>query len=192
MKSVKEHHLVGTLALALLALCLTGIAYATPPAHTPTPTATSSSTSSALGTGGFASAHTGESNANNSLRIEDRLQAPAGVATPVFASHSCAIGGSLGLSGPGFGVTGGKAKSDPKCDLRETVRILATLNPALALSLLCQEDPAVANAAGPDGCKLPPAPAPQPCAVCQPAADTYSKDEVDAKLERVYKSSVSK
>ena len=191
MEGSKDHRWIGILAISLLGMCLTGIAYATPPTPTPAPTATStSSATSESASTSFSS--TGASNANNAISFQDRLQAPAGVATPVFASHSCAIGGSLGLSGPGFGVTGGKAKSDPKCDLRETVRILATLNPALALSLLCQEDPAVAKAAGPDGCKLPPAPAPQPCAVCQPAADTYSKDEVDAKLERVYKSAVSK
>lgn len=116
------------------------------------------SVSNVQGGNAHVSANTGDSNANNSISIAERdvRQAPGGMSTPVFASHSCALGGSLGLSGPGFGVTGGKAKSDPKCDLRETVRILSSLNPSLALALLCQEDPAVAKAAGPDGCKLPP------------------------------------
>jgi hypothetical protein len=156
-----------------LGLFLASHAFATVQPNTPTPVATANADASAgavatSNSGSFSTASTGPSNANanNAISITDRLQVPSGVATPVFASHSCALGGSLGLSGPGFGVTGGKAKSDPKCDLRETVRILATLNPALALALLCQEDPAVAKAAGPDGCKLPAAPAP----VVQPPA----------------------
>lgn len=187
---------IQSLSVAIFLLVIAGIASATTK-PTPAPIATASSTASSDSSSDASSVSSsfgGSSNANNQISYvdKDRLQAPSVSAPAVFASHSCAIGGSIGLAGPGFGVSGGKAKSDPKCDLRETVRILATLNPALALALLCQEDAAVAKAAGPDGCKLPP-PAPlPPCQVCEPKDDSYSKEEVDERIERAFKSASSK
>lgn len=94
---------------------------------------------------------------------KERLQAPSVNAPPIYASGSCAYGSSFSVNAPGVGLGGGKAKPDPSCDRRELVRVVAPLNPWLALSIAC-EDPIVVDmlARGvvkADACKyVPPAP----------------------------------
>lgn len=68
---------------------------------------------------------------------KDKRQAPSVSAPPVYASGSCTYGWSAGLSIPGGGISGGKAKTDTECDRRELARVLTPLQPQLALDLLC-------------------------------------------------------
>lgn len=86
-----------------------------------------------------------------SSSYRERLQAPGVAAPSVFASHSCALGWSLGASGPGAGISGGKAKADPSCERREWARVLFAMNPDLALKVACS-DPIVAAVARPEDC----------------------------------------
>lgn len=173
-------------AFTLVCVGLSAHAFATTKPETPQPTPTSTATSSAhsdavalssstsnsgaqsFSHGGNASSYTGDSNANNSLTINDRdvRQAPSSFGTPIFASGPCTVATSGGLSGPGFGVSGGKARIDAECNLREMVRILTPLNPRIALKLACTDEHVKAIAGD---CELPPAPV--PCQVCEPKAD---------------------
>jgi hypothetical protein len=87
-----------------------------------------------------------------SSSYRDRLQAPSSHAPAVYASHSCALGWSLGASVPGGSVNGGKAKADPSCERREWARVLYSMNPELALKVACS-DPIVAQVAAPGDCE---------------------------------------
>lgn len=87
-----------------------------------------------------------------SSSYRDRLQAPGVFAPAVYASGPCAYGWSAGVSFPGGGLSGGKAKTDPGCDRREIARVLTPLNPELALKVLCA-DPIVAEVAAPGDCE---------------------------------------
>lgn len=87
-----------------------------------------------------------------SSSYRDRLQAPSVFAPAVYASGPCAYGWSAGLSVPGGGISGGRAKTDPNCDRRELARVLTPLNPELALKVLCA-DPIVAAVAVPGDCE---------------------------------------
>lgn len=86
-----------------------------------------------------------------SSKYEERLQAPNVNAPAVYASGSCAYGWSAGLSIPGGGISGGRAKPDASCDRREVARVLTPLNPALALKVLCA-DPIVMEVAEGSDC----------------------------------------
>lgn len=137
------------------------------------------------------------SSASNSFSYSNRetRQAPSVFAPAVYASSPCAIGGSVGLSGPGFGVSGGKARTDEPCNLREMIRVLTPLNPALALALACT-DPAVKAVAGDEGCKLPPAPQ-LPCTACTPAVDEgkvreIAREEASAAATKAFRAATSK
>lgn len=88
---------------------------------------------------------------NLSSNYQERLQAPSVSAPAVYASGPCASGWSAGLSIPGGGISGGKAKADPNCDRREVARVLMGINPALALKVLCS-DPYVQAVANSDDC----------------------------------------
>jgi len=101
-----------------------------------------------------ATANTGASasSSDNSIRYEDRLQAPAVFAPAVYASGPCAYGWSAGASAPGAGLSFGKSKPDAACDRRELARVLTPLNPALALKILCA-DPIAAEVATPEDCR---------------------------------------
>lgn len=170
------------------------------PPQTPQATATSASTSGAKASsqsrsksvsaasarasqhqtaeGGSATASNEGVSLTASNVYRDRLQAPDLYAPPIYPSGPCNSGGSWGFVVPGGGVNAGKAKPDPKCDLREMIRVLTPLNPTLALKLACT-DPDVAKAAGAAGCVLPessnaelpavPAPAPEPVQCVTPA-----------------------
>lgn len=86
--------------------------------------------------------------ANNALSLSstyrERRQAPA-LATPsIYASGSCGAGWSAGVSVPGAAVSGGKSRPDTSCDRRELVRVVAPLNPFLALKVAC-EDPLIVD-----------------------------------------------
>jgi hypothetical protein len=64
--------------------------------------------------------------------------AAAAYAPTILASHSCAIGGGLGLSAPAGGVSIGGNKIDKACSSRENARILAGLDHRLAILYLCR------------------------------------------------------
>lgn len=111
-----------------------------------------------------------KSDSNASLisnsEYRERLQAPSINAPPVYASGPCSLGWSAGLSVPGGGISGGKAKSDPSCDRRELIRVITPLNPYLALKLAC-EDPLIVemrlrNLASVSDCTFVPPPPPNP------------------------------
>ena len=156
--------------------------------------ASATATQSQTAEGGQATA----SNAGNAQSTtitstyKERLQAPNVYAPAVYASGSCAYGWSAGISIPGGGISGGKAKPDPACDRREVARVLTPLNPALALKVLCN-DPIVMAVANPEDCIYNKAddrlgdtygaPAPQ-----LDLSKYATKDEV----ERAFKKSVSK
>lgn len=189
--------------LLLLSLVISSSAYATvkpevpqnPPTSESYASASASSNSNAIVSGvqggnAHVSANTGDSNANNSIRIEDRLQAPSVSAPSLFASGVCSGGGSIGLSIPGGGISGGRAKEIQGCERREWYRLLRDTSPALALKIACS-DPIVAAVAKPGDCDYTPPPAPQPCAVCEPK-DGYTKQEVDERIEKAFKSTVAK
>jgi len=72
----------------------------------------------------------------------ERRQAPSISAPTVYASGSCSYGWSVGLSLPGGGASGGKSTPDKDCNRRELARMVAPLNPWLALKVLC-EDPII-------------------------------------------------
>lgn len=86
-----------------------------------------------------------EAEATSSLTSQDKRQAPAISAPPVYASGVCAVGASGGISTPVGGISGGKVTFDESCNRRELARVLTPLNPALALALLCR-DPLLAFA----------------------------------------------
>lgn len=94
--------------------------------------------------------------AQNGLTInyKDRLQiphAPAPTAPAVYASGPCNTGDSRAITTPIGGVSKGKSSTDDNCNRREVARVLAPLNPALALKVLCS-DPYVAAVAAPEDC----------------------------------------
>lgn len=142
------------------------------------------------GAGGSANQSQAANNEGNSFSTssvyKDRLQAPSISAPAVYASGPCSSGKSLGLAVPGGGISGGKTVTDPLCDRREVARVLAPLNPALALRVLCA-DPYVAAVATGDDC------------VYVPVARTQTAPEVDPSLyatheevQRAFKQSQSK
>lgn len=185
--------------LSILAMLLPMVALANKP-HQPKPTASppsaTSSSSSTSGSessaransvstsqGGTAtsSSTSGDSSANsggNSLTVSnrDRLQAPALMLAPVYASNPCAVGWSAGASVPGVGIGGGKARVDVGCERRELARVLTPLNPDLALKLLCA-DPLLADLRTDEACAYRVAPA--VVEAPKPAPSTC-----DVKLER--------
>jgi hypothetical protein len=178
-----------------LGLFLASHAFATVQPNTPTPVATADASAGAVATsnsGSFSTASTGPSNANanNSLQVNQVRQAP-GVSPPgLFASNPCVVGASAGLSIAGGSVAGGRVKEDAGCSRREWYRLLRDTAPALALRVACS-DPIVAAVAVNGDCDYTPPTAPQPCAVCEPK-DTYTKQEVDAKVEKAFRSTVAK
>ena len=134
------------------------------------------------------------SNAGNAQRVainsKQKRQAPGAYAPAVYASHSCALGWSIGASAPGAGISGGKAKADPACERRELARVLTSLNPQLALTVLCA-DPIVAAVAVEGDCTYV---APPPIIVeSDPApAPDLSRYATKEDLDRAFKKSVSK
>lgn len=79
--------------------------------------------------------------ASNDLSISsrDRLQAPAISAPAIYSSSVCFTGKSIGLAGPGAGISGGKSVEDPECQRREDARLLDSMGHyALALKVMCQ------------------------------------------------------
>ena len=59
-------------------------------------------------------------------------------APAIYSSSACTAGGVSGAaSALGVGVSLGGAKQDPQCQIRENARILAGLDPGLAVQYLC-------------------------------------------------------
>jgi len=87
-----------------------------------------------------ATATNAASNEGNSLtNVSNVRRAAASANAPaVYASNVCAVGWSIGGQLPGVGASGGKSKVDRDCNLRENIRIVSALNPALALKAACQ------------------------------------------------------
>lgn len=100
------------------------------------------------------------------LTQRDELQAPSINAPAVYASHPCSVGWSAGLSIPGGGIGGGHVKPDPSCDRRELARVIAALNPALALRILCADPIAAAVATAEDCVYVAPKPPEPRCIEC--------------------------
>ena len=100
------------------------------------------------------------------------------------------------MSFPGGAVTGGKSKPDVDCDTREYARVIAPLNPGLALALLCSA-PIVQPVAAKYGCEYvaPPAPAAEipdaPSVVVVPQQD-LSKYALKEEVDRAFKKGVAK
>ena len=62
-------------------------------------------------------------------------------APAIYSSSACTAGGlSGGAAAMGMGISLGGAKQDPQCQVRENARILAGINPGLALEYLCKND----------------------------------------------------
>lgn len=101
--------------------------------------ASASQTQVAEGGAGGAGGDASNSGLSQSVNFEDRRQAPGLGVPSVFASGPCAYGWSAGVSVPGGAIGGSKAKADPNCDRREAARILLSVNPALALKVLCAD-----------------------------------------------------
>lgn len=91
------------------------------------------------GAGGDASNLGNTQNLTVNSRYEQKRQAPSVFAPAVYASGPCAYGWSAGASIPGGGASFGKSKPDKNCDRRELARVLAPLNPDLALKVLCRD-----------------------------------------------------
>lgn len=95
---------------------------------------------SATAAGGDAQA-AGGAGGSVSYSNEDRRQAPAVIAPDVMPTSPCVVGGSGGLSVPGGGLSFGKGRIDPECELRETARLFGALGATdFALNLLCTSD----------------------------------------------------
>ncbi|NJN35838.1 MAG: hypothetical protein HC794_00805 [Nitrospiraceae bacterium] len=145
-------------AAALAAAQAAAAARADSAAHAASLAAAAGGDADASATGGNAGATASSGGNTLSTSYEDKRQAPAISAPPVYASGSCSQGWSLGLSIPGGGASGGKSKVDPGCERREAVRVLTPLNPWLALKVMCA-DPLVAAVATAEDCQyVPPAP----------------------------------
>lgn len=140
------------------------------------------------GKGGSASAKTGDNTIQidgDRTVVEDRLQAPALGVANVYATTSCFKGGSLTVSGPGFGVGGGAGKVDAGCEIRETARSFASIGEdAMAYRLLCAS-PIVQQYIGTEICLQ----SRQPKAA--PAVD-LSKYATKAELDRAFKAGLKK
>lgn len=102
-------------------------------------TASGTASQSQTAQGGSSQAVNSGNNAAQSLTYNStaKRNAPAMYAPTVYASTACAYGWSAGISTPVGGASGGKAKIDQQCDYRENIRIVAALNPALALRVAC-------------------------------------------------------
>ncbi len=195
-----------TLALAAF-LASNAFAGDKPSGTAPATTTTAESGSSSLATvdaytssGSWSEANGGDggqstSNATggaNSLSVSyrDRLQAPGLGIAPVYASHPCALGWSAGVSIPGGALGGGKARVDAGCERRELARVIAPLNPSLALRVLCA-DPIVAAVARPGDCEYVTPVVAVPAQPVAPPVDlsAYATKE---ELGRAFKKSVAK
>lgn len=133
-----------------------------------TQTASGSATQSQTASGGNAEAV----NEGNSLAVEATHRTAATAYAPtVYASSVCSVGWSAGAQFLGFGGSGGKATPDKGCELRENIRIVASLNPALALKAACQLE-GIREVATPQDCVYIPQQAKQepPVTVIVPAA----------------------
>lgn len=190
---------------ALILMAGLGIGMAFPAAATvrpePTPKPTQSQTQSGEQTQTQTQSQTaaggqgGQSNSTSDNAVtynhQDRLQAPALMAPAVYASGPCAQGWSAGASGPGAGLSFGKAKADPSCDRRELARVMAPLNPALALRILCADPIVIALGVTADECRLDPLPPdnrPTVVILEQDKGGYATKEE----LKRAFESSASK
>lgn len=70
-------------------------------------------------------------------------QVASAIAPSIFASHPCAIGGAAALGVKNLNIGGGRAKIDPQCEIRETVRLLIGAGETdLAITLLCTTEAA--------------------------------------------------
>ncbi len=198
---------VTLLALIPIASFATGKPEAVAPASQASADASSDASASSLATvdaytssGSWSEANGGAggqstSNATggaNSLSVSyrDRLQAPGLGIAPVYASHPCALGWSAGVSIPGGALGGGKARVDAGCERRELARVIAPLNPSLALRVLCA-DPIVAAVARPGDCEYV---TPVVAVPAQPVAPPVDLSAYATKEEvaRAFKTSVSK
>lgn len=104
-----------------------------------TQTATGSATQSQTANGGNSQAVNNGNNASQAISFDATKRAAASAHAPtVYASSVCAVGWSAGAQFVGVGASGGKSRTDKGCELRENIRIVASLNPALALKAACQ------------------------------------------------------
>lgn len=130
-------------------------------------------------------------NGGNDLSInhKERLQAPSISAPAIYAGGPCESGKSLGLAIPGGGISGGKSTASPNCDRREAARVVAALNPALALLVMC-EDPYVKEVAKerPELCVYQPVVTKREQVTTAPADRPVTQEQLD----RAFKQSQSK
>jgi hypothetical protein len=64
---------------------------------------------------------------------------PSARAPYANSTGPCRVGGSIGVSLPGFGASGGGSKEDPECTLRQTAQTFSALGaPAMGLWILCR------------------------------------------------------
>jgi len=99
------------------------------------------------GTGGTSSAAGGQGVGTVSYEEVKQFRNAPWVNPPAIqSSNPCATGWSVGASGPGFGLGGGRVKEDEECNLRETARLAYSFGAgAYALALLCTSEAAVAS-----------------------------------------------
>lgn len=121
------------LVIALCALMICGVAYATdkkppePPAD-PKAVASADATASSIAKAESAAVASSSSGGNvQSMEIRDRLQAPASFSPSIAPTAPCYYSASAGLSIPGGSIGGGKAILDPACQLREEIRLGAQI-----------------------------------------------------------------
>ena len=108
------------------------------------------------------------------VQTKQKLQAPMINAPRMNPTGPCMGVRSGGISGPGFGFTGGGSKEDKECTLRETARFFAELGAVgFALQLLCTSE--AVEKSGIEGC---------PTEVVLPPIVPATCDVQDEKLKR--------
>lgn len=157
--------------------------------------------------GSTADAISDASNGGQSLSYtniqRDRLQAPNVYAPTVAPSAVCGTGWSVGLSGPGAAVAGGRSKVDPACEAREEARLelerqryamsyLVHLNPALALRVLCQQTAIAQAVRDPKDCELPAPVVEKETARPAGGSSTLTEERVREMIDRAFRASQAK
>ncbi len=87
----------------------------------------------------------GDQSNSQSMTVATESQAHSAVAPSVFATAPCYVGGSAAIGLKGVNIGGGRVKVDPECELRETARLLGSLQEReLAVMVVCKTKAAIA------------------------------------------------
>lgn len=79
-------------------------------------------------------------NSAQPLRRSEVVTTPDAIAPSIAGGNPCVINGSIGVSGMGFGVSGGLGIQDPECETRQQVALLVNMGAIdVAIARFCME-----------------------------------------------------